>query len=64
LSGFVVGEVDLEALDGLVELVAEVFFDEGDERGDLFGLFGAGAGGFEYLGDVAGFEEGEVVPAL
>ncbi len=64
VGGFVAREIDFEALNGLMELVAEVFFNEGDESGDFFGLFGAGAGGFEDFGDVAGFEEGEVVPAL
>ena len=43
-GGGVAGEVELEPLDGLVELVAEVFVDEGDEGGDLVGLGGAEVG--------------------
>ena len=63
VGGLGVGELHLEALDGLVELVAQVVVDEGDEGGDLVRLLGAQPGGLEQLGDVAGLEKGEVVPA-
>ncbi len=58
------GELDLQTLDGLMELVAEVLVDEGDEGSDLFRLLRAKVGGFEDSGDVAGLEEGEVMPAF
>ena len=66
LGGLVRGEGDLGVLDGLMELVAEVFVDEGDEGFDLLVRVGGGAeaGAAEDLVDVAGAEEGEVVPAL
>ena len=64
LGVVVAGECRFGALDGLVELVAEILVDEGLEGFDLFRLHGALAGGGQDFEHVAGAEEGEVVPAF
>lgn len=56
LRRIVVREVDLQALNGLMKLIAEVFVDEGDEGLDLFRLECVGTSALENLGDVTGFK--------
>jgi len=51
----VVGQLDFETLDGLMQLIAEVFLDKSDKRFDPFGFESGGACRFENLVDVAGF---------
>ena len=47
-----------------MKLVAKVFIDKGNQGFNLFGFECVGAGAFENVADVAGLEEGEVMPTL
>src|SRR6185437_914987 len=64
LSAVAAGELEFDLLDGLMELVAEVALDYGDEGLDFLRLEGACAGALENFAHVVGAQEGKVMPPL
>lgn len=57
-------EIDFQPLNGLMQLVAEVFVDQVDEGFNLFRFERVGASTFENLIDIARLEKRQVMPAL
>src|SRR4051794_378391 len=64
LRGLMLREGELYSLYGLMQLVAKVLVDDGDESFNLFRLQGAGPSTFKNLAHVVGPEEGQIVPTL
>ena len=57
-------QFELDLLDGLVQLIAEVLVDKCDEGFNLLGFQRADAGALQDFSNVIGAQEGEIVPAL